>query len=55
LKKPEKRAILAQDWWCSILVGEIASEGGAKNPPKGTSMKLLVLALNAQFGVDAGR
>ena len=30
-------------------------EGGAKNPLKGTSMKLLVLASYAQFGVGAGR
>ena len=30
-------------------------EDGAKNPLKGISMKLLVLALNAQFRVGAGR
>ena len=30
------------------------SEGGPKNPPKGTSMKFLVLALDAQSGVGAG-
>ena len=31
-----------------------APEGGAKNPPKGTSMKFLVLAFDAQSGADAG-
>ena len=30
-------------------------EGGAKNPLKSTSVKLLVLASYAQFGVSAGR
>ena len=30
-------------------------EGGAKNPLKSTSVKLLVLASYAQFGVGAGR
>ena len=40
--------------WCSILVGKTTSEGGAKNPSKGTSMKLLVLAADAQLGVGAG-
>jgi len=30
-------------------------EDGLKNPSKGITMKLLVFALNAQFGVDAGR
>jgi len=30
------------------------SEEGPKNPLKGISMKSLVLALNAQFGVGAG-
>ncbi len=29
-------------------------EGGAKNPLKGTSMKFLVLAADAQSGVDSG-
>lgn len=29
-------------------------EGGAKNPPKGTSMKFLVLAWGAQPWADAG-
>ena len=29
-------------------------EGGAKNPQKGISMKLLVLAFIAQIGVSAG-
>ncbi len=29
-------------------------EGGAKNPLKGISMKFLVSALNAQFGVLSG-
>jgi hypothetical protein len=28
-------------------------EGGAKNPPKGISVKLLVLASDAQFGACA--
>ena len=41
--------------WHSILVGAYGCEGGPKNPLKGISMKLLVLALNAQFGVSAGR
>jgi len=31
-----------------------SSEGGAKNPPKGTSMKFLVLASNAQLGAGTG-
>ncbi len=39
---------------CSILVRASNSEGGAKNPSKGTSMKFLVLACDAQSGVDAG-
>ena len=30
-------------------------EGGAKNPLKSTSVKLLVFASYAQSGVDAGR
>lgn len=30
------------------------SEGGPKNSPKGTSMKFLVLASDAQSGADAG-
>jgi len=30
------------------------SEGGLKNPSKGTSMKFLVLALDAQSGAYAG-
>lgn len=29
-------------------------EGGPKNPLKGTSMKFLVLAADAQSGADAG-
>lgn len=40
--------------WRSILVGHSLSEGGAKNPSKGTSMKFLVLAADAQSGVGAG-
>lgn len=39
---------------CSILVRAANSEGGAKNPSKGTSMKFLVLACDAQSGVGAG-
>jgi len=31
-----------------------AFEGGPKNLPKGISMKFLVLASDAQSGVDAG-
>lgn len=31
----------------------VSPEGGAKNPSKGTSMKFLVLAFDAQSGVDA--
>jgi hypothetical protein len=38
----------------SILVSTFISEGGPKNPSKGTSMKLLVFALDAQSGVNAG-
>jgi len=40
--------------WCSILVSKVLSEDGAKNPLKGISMKFLVLAADAQSGVDAG-
>ena len=40
--------------WCSILVRSTCSQDGPKNPLKGISMKFLVLALNAQFGVGAG-
>jgi len=31
-----------------------SSEGGAKNPSKGTSMKFLVLASDAQSGAGTG-
>jgi len=41
-------------WWCSILVRAACSQGGPKNPLKGTSMKFLVLAFDAQSGVGAG-
>jgi len=37
----------------SILVRTADSEEGPKNPLKGISVKSLVLALNAQFGVGA--
>ena len=40
--------------WCSILVRAANFEGGAKNPSKGTSMKFLVLACDAQSGAYAG-
>ncbi|MGI6113585.1 MAG: hypothetical protein ACOYEJ_05620, partial [Mahellales bacterium] len=40
--------------WYSILVSTINFEGGPKNPSKGTTMKFLVLAANAQLGVGAG-
>ena len=40
--------------WHIILVNFIYYEGGAKNPLKSISMKLLVLASYAQFGVSAG-
>jgi len=40
--------------WRSILVRAAIPEGGAKNPSKGTSMKFLVLAADAQSGVGAG-
>ena len=40
--------------WRSILVSTTISEGGAKNPLKGTSMKFLVSAADAQSGVGAG-
>ena len=41
--------------WHIILVNLTYYEGGAKNPSKGTSMKLLVFAFDAQSGADAGR
>lgn len=41
--------------WRIILVNFIYYEGGAKNPLKSISVKLLVLASYAQFGVGAGR
>lgn len=41
-------------WWRSILVGTAGFEGGPKNPLKGTSMKFLVLATDAQLGAGAG-
>lgn len=41
-------------WRCSILVRTSNSEDGAKNPLKGTSMKFLVIASDAQSGVVAG-
>ena len=41
--------------WHIILVNLIYYEDGAKNPLKGISMKRLVLASYAQFGVSAGR
>ncbi|GAA0723732.1 hypothetical protein GCM10008905_16720 [Clostridium malenominatum] len=40
--------------WCSILVRKVSSEGGAKNPSKGISMKFLVLAYDAQSWAGAG-
>jgi hypothetical protein len=40
--------------WRSILVSTDGSEGGPKNPLKGTSMKFLVLAADAPLGADAG-
>ena len=49
----DNRGIIA-DRWCSILVSRVPSEDGAKNPLKGISMKFLVLAADAQSGVDAG-
>ena len=41
--------------WHIILVNLTYYEGGAKNPSKSISMKLVVLASYAQFGVSAGR
>jgi len=41
-------------WWCSILVSTASSKGGALKPVKGTSMKFLVLAADAQSGAGAG-
>ena len=38
----------------SILVRAAIPEGGAKNPSKGTSMKFLVLAADAQSGLVLG-
>jgi len=38
----------------SILVRSAVYQEGPKNPLKGISLKPLVFALNAQFGVDAG-
>ncbi len=40
--------------WRIILVNFIYYEGGAKNPLKSISVKPLVLASYAQFGVSAG-
>ena len=40
--------------WRIILVNFIYYEGGAKNPLKSISVKPLVLAKYAQFGVSAG-
>ena len=40
--------------WRSILVSAYISQDGPKNPLKGISMKSLVFASYAQFGVDAG-
>jgi hypothetical protein len=40
---------------CGILSQDRRFEKGPKKPSKGTPMKLLVFALNAQFGVYAGR
>ena len=40
--------------WRSILVGPTGIGEGPKNPLKGISMKSLVFASYAQFGVDAG-
>jgi hypothetical protein len=41
--------------WCSILVVLSAWKTGIFDPLIGTSMKLLVLAFDAQLGVGAGR
>ncbi|MDP4153568.1 MAG: hypothetical protein Q8865_09065 [Bacillota bacterium] len=41
--------------WCSILVRAFNAEDGPKNSSKGTSMKLVVLASYAQYGVGAAR
>ena len=38
----------------SILVSSAVYQEGPKNPLKGISMKSLVSAFYAQFGVDAG-
>lgn len=38
----------------SILVSTLISEGGPKNSSEGTSMKFLVVALDAQSRVIAG-
>ena len=40
-------------WWRCILVKALLSEEGPKNPLKGTTVKPLVLASYAQFGVSA--
>jgi len=40
--------------WRSILVRSAVSQEGPKNPLKGTTVKPLVLASYAQFGVGAG-
>ncbi|NLY43566.1 MAG: hypothetical protein GX066_06305 [Clostridiaceae bacterium] len=45
---------LKKDSGSSILVSSTDSEDGPKNPLKGTSMKFLVLAFDAQSGVSAG-
>jgi len=40
--------------WRSILVDFFIFEGGAKNPSKGTSMKFLMIASDAQSGAFVG-
>ena len=40
--------------WRSILVRSAVYQEGPKNPLKGISLKPLVSAWDAQFGVDAG-
>lgn len=45
---------LERGLWRSILVSACISQDGPKKPLKGISMKSLVFASYAQFGVDAG-
>ena len=49
-----KKMIICYLWWRIILVNYIYYEDGIKKPYISTSVKRLVLASYAQFGVSAG-